>query len=435
MRSRIIHKKLAVGRGIAGPKFDHVHAAYADRTGKAAPAHPHLLYISGEDHHFRIPFMLALRDRGFRVTAAGTGDPAPFNHAGIEFHRFDFDRFVNPMADLAAIKTLSKLLAGVRPDIVQTCDTKPNYLVPLAARRLQDLPVVRLINGRGWVFSSRSARALALRPIYRALYRLANRSTAANVFEIQADQAFFGRRQPPRNLVIPGWIDIAAFDRALGDGPPPDRLRRDFNLGDAEIVATVTRMTRQKGIPTLLEAAAIVHRARPGVRFLLVGPRESEGPLAVTQHELDRHAPYVIPIGPRSDVPAVLRSAQAFAFPTEYGEGIPRVLLEAALADCPIVTTNLAGCRDVIRDGWTGFVVPAHAPRILADCILAMLRDRETAKTMARRAATLVRQKFGLTSIVARYAALYTEILNESCQNERMASDRYRLETSAVGET
>lgn len=435
MRSRIVHKRLAPGQGIAAAKFGQAHTACADCTGKATPEHPHLLYVSGEDHHFRIPFMLALRDRGFRVTAAGTGDPAPFKHADIEFHRFDFDRFVNPMADLAAIRTLSKLLADVDPDIVQTCDTKPNYLVPLAARRLRGPPVVRLINGRGWVFSSRSARALALRPIYRALYRLANQSTAANVFEIQADQDFFGRRQPPRNLVIPGWIDIDAFDRALGDSPSPDRLRRELNLGDAETVATVTRMTRQKGIPTLLAAAAIVHRARPGVRFLLVGPRESEGPLAITQRELDRHAPYVIPIGPRSDVPAVLRCAQAFAFPTEYGEGIPRVLLEAALAGCPIVTTNLAGCCDVIREGWTGLLVPARTPRILADRILTMLRNRETSKTMAGRAATLVRQKFGLMNIVARYAALYTEILSDSYRSEPTSSQRYRLGPSAVGET
>jgi glycosyltransferase involved in cell wall biosynthesis len=427
------------GHGVNSATLDRTHSAATERAMSRvrdiAPEHPHLLCISGEDHHFRIPFMLALRDRGFRITAAGSGDPEPFKCAAIEFHRFTFERFVNPMADLAAIKMLSNLLADVRPDIVQTCDTKPNYLVPLAARRLRDLPIVRLINGRGWVFSSRSPRALALRPIYRALYRLANRSTAANVFQIQDDLDFFGKRRPSRNLVIPGWIDIDAFERALGAGAPPDRLRGEFNLGDAEIVTTVTRMTRQKGIPTLLEAASIVHQARPGVRFLLVGPRESEGPLAITQRELDHHAPYVIPTGPRSDVPAVLRCAHAFAFPTEYGEGIPRVLFEAALAGCPIVTTDVAGCRQVVQEGSSGFLVPPRAPHILADRILAVLRDRETAKTMASRAATLVREKFGLTDIVARYATLYVELLNDSYQSERMASERYRLATSPVSET
>lgn len=440
MQSRIVREPLMHGKGTAESAAASLRAASAEQAAlhpdQTASGRPHLLYVSGEDHHFRIPFMLALRERGFRVTAAGTGDSRPFECAGIDFHRFEFDRFVNPLADLAAIKALARLLADIRPDIVQTCDTKPNYLVPLAGRRLRDLPIVRLINGRGWVFSSRSPRARALRPIYRALYRLADRSTAANVFEIQDDLEFFGgRRRSSRDVVIPGWVDIDAFDCALACGPSPEQLRREFDLVGAEVVVTVTRMTRQKGIPALLEAAAIVHAVRPGVRFLLVGPRESEGPLAVTQGELDRHAPYVVAVGPRSDVAAVLRSADIFAFPTEYGEGVPRALLEAALAERPIVTTSLAGCRDVVRDGWSGFLVPPRAPRVLAERILTMLQERELARTMASRAATRVRQKFGLASIVARYAALYTEISGYSRRGELPATGRYRLGPSAVGES
>ena len=122
----------------------------------------------------------------------------------------------------------------------------------------------------------------------------------------------------------------------------------------------------EKGIPTLLKAAAMVHRVHPDVSFLLVGPRESEGPLAVTQAEIDQHAPYVMATGPRSDVPALLRLADLFAFPTAYGEGVPRVLLEAALAGVPIVSTSMPGCCEVVRDGWSGSLVPPHAPESLA---------------------------------------------------------------------
>jgi glycosyltransferase involved in cell wall biosynthesis len=182
----------------------------------------------------------------------------------------------------------------------------------------------------------------------------------------------------------------------------------------SEVVITVTRMTRQKGIPTLLRAAALVHQARPGVRFLLVGPRESEGPLAITQDEIDEHAPYVMAIGPRSDIPALLRVADVFAFPTEYREGLPRALLEAALAGLPIVTTNIPGCCDVIRDGWNGFLVPPRAPDVLAAKILDMLRDRQTGRIMGGRAAELARREFGLRTIVARQAALYRELIDRS---------------------
>jgi glycosyltransferase involved in cell wall biosynthesis len=341
---------------------------------------------------------------------------------------------VNPLADVIAIKSLSRLLADVSPDIAQSYDTKPNLLVPLAARKLEHLRAVRIINGRGWLYSSSSPQALILRPVYRALHRLAARSTAATVFEIRDDQDFFTRHgmAGKLGLVIPGWVDIKKFERTVATGPSPTQLRHELGLGTSEVVVTVTRMTRQKGIPTLLEAAALVHEARPDVRFLLVGPRESEGTLAVAQADIDRHAAYVKAIGPRSDVPALLGLADVFAFPTEYREGVPRALLEAALARLPIVTTSMPGCSNIIRDGWNGFLVPPRAPRVLAATILDVLRDRQAAKEMAGRAAAAVRQELGLATIVTRYTALYAELLDGSGRGRSHATGAIRCWSSGV---
>jgi glycosyltransferase involved in cell wall biosynthesis len=199
--------------------------------------------------------------------------------------------------------------------------------------------------------------------------------------------------------------------RAFGVSASPRRLREELGLKTSPVVITVTRLTREKGIPTLLKAAALVHRTHPDVKFLLIGPRESEGPQAVTQAEIDQHAAYVLATGPRSDVPALLRLADVFAFPTEFREGVPRVLLEAALAGLPIVSTNMPGCCEVIRDGWSGFLVPPHAPDRLAARIIDLLRDRKAAGIMAEHVEQLAAQKFSLRMIVARHVALYGELL------------------------
>jgi glycosyltransferase involved in cell wall biosynthesis len=378
---------------------------------------PHLLCIGGEDHHLRIPFLLALGDRGIKVTAAGTGDGTAFANAGLDYRRFAFERFVNPLADVAAIKTLRGLISDIRPDLVQSFDTKPNLLVPFAARGDRVVAVIRTINGLGWIYSSRSMLALALCPIYRALHRLAARSTAMTVFQNREDKIFFERYamvgNGPSRLIPGSGIDIEGFEQTAEAGPSPGALRQALGLEDFEIVITVTRLTRQKGIPALLEAAALVHEVRPSVRFLLVGPRESEGPLAVTQAELDRHAPYVVAIGTRADVPSLLKTADVFAFPTEYREGVPRALLEAALAGLPIVATSMPGCNDVVRDGWNGFLVPPHSPRLLASKIIDLLDDRSAARVMGARAAELVRQEFSLDLTVARYVAAYNELLDD----------------------
>ena len=387
---------------------------------------PHLLCIGGDDHDLRIPFMLALASHGFRVTAAGTGDPAPFRCAGLDFRAINFDRFVNPIADWTAIKALSRLLADVRAELVQSFDTKPNLLVPLAARGFREMLVIRTINGLGWIYSSRSPMASALAPVYRALHRLAARSTALTVFQNHDDKLLFEQHgmlgRGGGRLIAGSGIDIERFEQAAASGPAPAVLRESLGLGSAEVVITVTRITRQKGIRTLLEAAALVHEARSGVRFLLVGPRQSEGPMAVPQAEIDRHTPYVVAPGRRSDIPALLKLADVFAFPTEYREGVPRCLLEAALAGLPIVTTRMPGCCDVISDGWNGFLVPPRAPPILAARILDLLRDRDMARSMGARASELVKREFNLGITVARYAAAYKDLLHRASQDRRYAS-------------
>jgi glycosyltransferase involved in cell wall biosynthesis len=383
---------------------------------------PKLLFIGGEDHHLRVPFLLALRDRGFDVQAAGTGPSADFDRNKLDYVRFQFNRFINPLADLTAVRALTKLIAEAAPDLVHSFDTKPNLLVPFAVRNLRHISAVRTINGLGWVYSSRSPLAMTVRPIYCGLHRLANRSVSATVFQNRQDQEFFSRRRmvsAGTHRLIPGsGIDVVKFDADRASGPSRAALRKELGLEGREVVVTVTRLTRQKGIPALMEAAALVHKSRPNVRFVLVGPRESEGPLAVSQAEIDLHAPYVMAIGARRDVPSILGMADVFAFPTEYREGVPRALMEAGLAGLPIVATEMPGCSDVVQDGVNGYMVPPRNPEMLAARVIDLLENRELAKVMGARTIDLIRGEFSLDQILDHYTALYSELLSHCASAE-----------------
>jgi glycosyltransferase involved in cell wall biosynthesis len=172
-------------------------------------------------------------------------------------------------------------------------------------------------------------------------------------------------------------------------------------------------VTREKGILDLLKAAELVHRVRPSVRFLIVGPRQGEGPFAVTDEELAPYSEYVIASGARSDVPSLLAMADVFAFPSNYGEGIPRALMEAALRGMPIVTTDKDGCKEVIQDGWNGYVTPAGDPKAMADRILDLINDRSVGERMGAHGPDLIRSTFSLDEIVSQHAALYERLLRE----------------------
>lgn len=384
----------------------------------------HLLCVGGEDHALRIPFLTALQNRGLRVSAAGTGDVSAFAKNSIPYHQYQFDRFGVGVSDRTAIGQLARLVKSARPDVIQTFDTKPNLLAPLALRG--SVPVVRTINGMGWVFSSTELRALAFRPIYLAMQRLAACWTATTVFQNKADKSFFHQHRllgkSPSVVIGSSGIDVGAFEAAQSRMTSPAELRAQLGLGDAEIVLTVSRLTVQKGITTLLEAAKIVHQTHPKVRFLLVGPRETEGRFAVDQALIERHAPYVIAIGARSDIPALLGLADLFAFPTEYREGIPRVLLEAGLAGVPIVASRMPGCDDVVVDDWNGRLVPPRDPRALAAAILDLLQDSARARMMGRRSIDVVRQTFDLNVVADRYAELYRQLLSRRRLSDESAA-------------
>ena len=376
----------------------------------------HLLFIGGEDHNLRIPFLTALASRGYNVTTAASADPAPFERAGIRYIRFDFNRFWDPRSDLRAWRRIGRILADVDADIVHSFDTKLSILTPYASCFNPRTTIVRTINGRAWTFSSRSFGAAALRVLlYRPLQRLAGVTTAATVFEHRGDQGFFesnrliGRGE---SVKIPGaGIDVKGFEEARMNGPSAEALRAELGLTGTDVVITVTRVTREKGVLDLLKAAELVHKVRPSVRFLIVGPRQGEGPFAVSDAELAPYSEYVIATGPRKDVPSLLAMSDVFAFPSDYGEGIPRALAEAALCGMPIVTTDKDGCKDVIRDGWNGYVTPARNPRAMADRILDLLNDRTVGERMGVRGPDLIKSTFSLDEIVNQHAALYERLL------------------------
>jgi len=385
---------------------------------------PHLVCVGGEDHRLRVPFLTALRERGFRVTAVSSDDGAAFLPHGIAHRRLGFDRFASGGGEWSALRSVRRLMSELRPDIVQSFDTKPNLLTPLALRG--QVPVIRTINGLGWTFSSIEPRALALRPIFCGLQWLASFWTAVTVFQNRDDQAFFERYrlvgQDKGRLIASSGIDVDAFAAARHRGPSAATMREELGLQSAQIVIFVGRLTRQKGIPTLLKAVPRILSERPNTRFVLVGPRESEGPFAVNKSDIERYAPYVIALGPRPDVPALLGMADLFAFPTQYREGIPRVLLEAGLAGLPIVASRMPGCNDVVEDGWNGYLVAPRDVNGLASRIVDILSDRARAKIMGGRSVGFVRERFALSGVVDQYCDLYQGVLTGRTQGDFLQS-------------
>ena len=211
---------------------------------------------------------------------------------------------------------------------------------------------------------------------------------------------------PDRSVVVKGsGIDIQDF---LGKLPSPEEatdLKKQLSLSGQRVVIMVTLIVREKGVIEFLEAARIVCRKLPDVTFLLVGPLNQGRWQSVARRELesltDQRVRY---LGPHDDIPALLAISDLFVLPTYYREGVPRVLLEAGATGLPIVTTDMPGCRDVVKNGWNGLLVPPSDVKALAAALERLLVDRPAAHAMGVRGRAAVVASFDAdTNIGALY--------------------------------
>lgn len=182
----------------------------------------------------------------------------------------------------------------------------------------------------------------------------------------------------------------------------------------------ISRLVVQKGVREYLEAARRIQPHVKDVTFLLVGPIASEGAQAIPVKELERSANSVRYLGPRSDIPAILALTDLFVLPSYYREGIPRVLLEAGALGLPLITTDMPGCKEVVRAGWNGLLVPPRDVKALASAMLRLLSSNDERTMMGMRSKAHIRDNFSLSRVADAYAEIYQRVLDDNPSKIRL---------------
>jgi glycosyltransferase involved in cell wall biosynthesis len=310
-----------------------------------------------------------------------------------------------------ALAAVAALYRRERPDIVHHVALKPVVFGSVATRlafpRRAERPArVAAVNGLGVGLAPGRALARIGRPILGWAVRLA--ATGGPVIvQNPEDGAALARLgiDPARIVLIRGsGVDTAHFL------PLPDPA------GPIVTVALVARMLKSKGI---LDAAAAVRRLRAGglaIELVLAGPTDPENRDSLDENVLSALAaePGIEWLGRVADVRTVWRRAAIAVLPSTYGEGVPKALLEAAACERAIVATDTPGCRDVVRSGETGLLVPPHDIGALAEALAALASDPARRRAMGRAGRLRVEREFGEGLVAREVAALYRSLLRES---------------------
>ena len=371
-----------------------------------------ILFLVTADWYFwshRLPIARAARDQGFEVIIATSLQEHGYliEREGFKLMPIRLKRSSkSPLREIISIMELIGIYRRERPHIVHHVAMKPVLYGSLAAR-LTGVPyVVNALAGMGYVFTSDQTMARILRPAIGSAFRaLLNSGRSRLILQNKDDYDMFIRKRfingERIRLIRGSGVDTAVFSPTREPSGVP-------------VVMLASRMLWDKGIKEFVEAARQLKTRCVDARFVLVGDTDPHNPSVIPNEQLTAwHKEGVIEWwGRHDDMPAVLAQAHIVCLPS-YREGLPKVLLEAASCGRPIVATDTPGCREVVRKGENGLLVPVRSTVEMADAISSLIENKELRQKMGARGREIVVSEFAVEKVVAETMTIYRELLKQ----------------------
>ncbi|MCC7294045.1 MAG: glycosyltransferase [Phycisphaerales bacterium] len=338
----------------------------------------------------------AMRDRGRSVRVVSLARPGPVGGqlaaAGITVGSC---RAAGGW-DARVFPRLTRFIREIRPRVIHAMLFHANFAARIAAR-LAGFPADRVLCEIQTVEIERRWHLLVDRWTNGGC-----RFTIGNSPSVIAHLAEHARIPADRLRLIRGGIDVERVDAVT----PADRGVMGLHAED-RVILWAGRLDPIKGVDVLLCAMALLRETEPRAVLLLAGdgPMRTELQRQAIALNLGESARF---LGMRTDVAALMKCCDVFAFPSRT-EGLPNALLEAMACRCAIVTTDAPGCHDLIEPERTGLRVAPNDEASLASALARLLSDRPLASALAREARLAVTTSWHFARMLDDYAAAYVE--------------------------
>lgn len=372
-----------------------------------------ILFVVNVDWFFishRLPIALQAIADGYDVHLACsfTDKKSQLEELGITCHSIAFSRSGSSIkGELHAISSIRRVIKSLEVDVVHAITIKPVIYTGLALQSIKSPPAfVAAISGLGYVFTAEALRAKMTKLLVSLMYKFALRNKRKVViFQNTSDQT-----------ILSEIVKLSKTDRTLIKGSGADLSVYRYQaepVGPKKIVSMACRLLKEKGVYEFVEAAKLIKEKHSNIDFWLIGSVDLENPNSVSQEEVDSWVEQgtIIALGHREDIPGLFAQSHIVTMPSFYGEGVPKVLIEAAACGRPIVTTDNPGCRDSIINEETGLLVPIKNAEALSEALMVLLLDEDKRIRMGLQARQYAVNEFDVSNVVIRHLEIYESLM------------------------
>ncbi|HEX8165051.1 MAG TPA: glycosyltransferase family 4 protein [Beijerinckiaceae bacterium] len=387
-----------------------------DRLSPAPEAPPaatepkRIAFVVTEDWFFAshfLPMARAARELGLEVAVVARvrDHRAAIEAAGAKVVPLEAERrSLNPMAAGYAAGRLAAVLKSWRPDVVH-CIALRAILIGGAAALMAGIPRrVYALTGLGFLGARQDLVGRGARMAVRMLMRGLETEQTHYLFENPDDAALIGLDpEDSSRVTILGGAGVDADHLRPQPLPPQPPLN----------VAVVARMLWSKGIDTAVDAVKAARGRGADVELSLYGAPDPSNPKAIPEDTLRAwsRAPGITWHGRTDDVAGVWRGHHVCCLPSRGGEGLPRTLLEGGACGRALVTTDVPGCRRLVRDGVEGLLVPPGDPAALAGVFQRLAADPALVARMGEAARERILDGFTERDVMAAVKRVYAALL------------------------
>ena len=368
----------------------------------------HILFIVSEDWYFishRLHLATTAIEKGFSVTLLTnvSKNRSLIEASGVKVIDWRINRSgLNVFLDIKAILRIFHVIRQCNPDIVHSVAIKPVVYSALVSMMSSVKIRIFALGGLGFSFSSNKTLMKLVRPLLIVVLRLLLKGPRTRlILQNQDDIELFLRKK----III---IDKVRLIRGAGVDTQkycPNKLDNDPAL-----VILPARMLWDKGISEFVTCAKQFKENGINTRFCLIGSPDKYNPESIPLQKLKEWSDEGIVEwwGQQDDMNKVYSQSAIVCFPS-YREGLPKSLLEAASCGLPIVAFDVPGCREIIKDGVNGFLVPFKDTDALYSAILKLLNDSNLRDSMGHSGRELVIKEFSKEIIASQTMKVWNE--------------------------
>ena len=348
-------------------------------------------------YNFRCNLMKRLAKEGYSIICMARRDSSLYEIENNNWRFIDSNldrRGKNIFKDLKLFFFYLRVFKHEKPEYVLNFTIKPNIYGTLAAK-LAGVPVINNITGLGDVFDTKNLTSKIVKILYKISFRFPKK-------------VFFQNDDDMKIFLDNKLIDKKLCDRLPGSGVEVERFTPEELVKEDDKIKFLFlgRISVKKGVKIINEVSKILSPKYPNIEFQLLGKIYIDEEGHISKEELNRweKESNIKYLGTSKDVRNEIKKVDCIIFPSYYREGVPRSLIESASMGKPILTTNNVGCRDIVEDGYNGYLAKPNDVNSMVEIVERFLKlSEDERKIMGENGRNKVLKEFDEKIVINKY--------------------------------